>query len=712
MRGERSIEGVLERIVYSNEETGWSVVRVWIRGRGEVTAVGHLSGAQPGESLKLIGRFVRDKKYGEQFRVESFLTVKPSTFIGLEKYLGSGLVDGLGPTMAKRLVQHFGLDTLEVIEHEPDRLAEVEGIGPVRSQKICEAWREQGEIKEVMIFLQAHGVSPAYAAKIYKRYGKTAAAKVRENPYRMAEEIRGIGFQMADKIARDLGVPVDSKHRARAGVLYTLRQEADRGHVYRPAVDLTSATAELLDIECPPVEAAIGDLLRSGELVRLEESVFLPHLAEAEAKLAERVRTLTAQGRLPGPIDVHRAVLWFEKREKIELAEGQRRALAQALESKVLVLTGGPGTGKTTLVRGVVEILEKKGLEIELAAPTGRAAKRLSEATGRAARTVHRLLEWSPKHGGFTRDEDRPLDADLVIVDEASMLDTVLARHLFAAVRDDARVLLVGDVDQLPSVGPGRVLADLIESGRVAVARLDEIFRQARKSLIVTNAHRIKNGTMPILLPDEKGDFFFIERDAPEAILATVKLLIGERIPKSFGIDADDIQILTPMQRGLLGAASLNAELQALVNPDGEAVPRGGRLLRIGDRVMQVKNNYDLEVWNGDIGRIAAINPLEQHLGVDFEDRRVTYEFSNLDELVLAYACSIHKSQGSEYPAVVIPLHTQHFVLLKRNLLYTAITRGKRLVVVVGSRRALELAVRSESSSRRSTHLARRLRNG
>jgi len=719
VRRETTLEGVVDRTVYANEETGWSVLRLVVRGRGQVTAVGSLLGVQPGESLRLTGHWERDRKYGDQFRVDSYLTVQPSTFIGIEKYLSSGLVKGIGPAMARRLVQHFGLDALDVIEHRPERLTEVEGIGPVRSARIRSAWMEQREIKDVMIFLQSHGVSTAYAVKIYKRYGSAAIALVRENPYRLAEEVYGIGFRMADKIAGDLGIPADSRHRIAAGVLYTLRQAADKGHVYVPQRGLLEETAELLGVAAAAAAPAVDELVERAELARVpladaaDAAVFLKALETAERGVAERVQKLTAQRELPLKIDVGRACQWFERREAIELGAAQRRALERALASKLLVLTGGPGTGKTTLVRGIVAILARKGLKVELAAPTGRAAKRLGEATGHDARTVHRLLEYSPREGGFTRDEEHPLDADLLVVDEASMLDVVLTFHLLKAVRQETRLILVGDVDQLPSVGPGRVLADLIESGAVDVVRLTEIFRQARESLIVVNAHRVRGGEMPRLDAAERGDFFFIERDEPEAVLATLKHLVKDRIPSGFGFSPRDVQVLTPMQRGLLGAVNLNAELQNLVNPDGEAITRGSRLLRAGDRVMQVRNNYDLEVYNGDVGYVETIDVTDQIVRVDYGDERtVDYEFSDLDELVLAYACSIHKSQGSEYTAVVIPLHTQHFVMLQRNLLYTAITRGRRLVVIVGSRRALGLAVRQEESSRRATLLVRRLRAG
>jgi len=715
----KTIEGVVERVVYSNEENAWSVVRLLIRGKGQATVVGNLLGVQPGESLRLTGRWVTDRKYGRQFQAESYLTVKPSTFVGIEKYLGSGLVRGIGATMARRLVKHFGLETLEVIDRAPGRLTEVEGIGPVRAERIREAWDEQREIKDVMIFLQSHGVSTAHAIKIYKLYGAEAIAAVRNDPYRLAREVFGIGFLTADRIARHLGIPADSPQRARAGVLRTLSQATDSGHVYRPRTRLVADAAELLEIAPGVVEEAVAELLAEGELVAVPipgagdgEAVYLKPLEVAERGVAELFLALAGAPPRDFEIDVPRALQWFEAREKLELADQQRAALERALTAKVLVLTGGPGTGKTTLVRGIVEILSKKGVRIELAAPTGRAAKRLGEATGREARTVHRLLEWNPHERRFVRGPEEPLACDLLVVDEASMLDVTLTYQILKAMPSPARLILVGDVDQLPSIGAGRVLGDLIDSGALEVVRLTEIFRQARESLIVVNAHRLRDGRPPILHPDDaSSDFYFFERDDPEAILATVKTLIEKRVPKSFGLDAmEDIQLLTPMRRGLLGTANLNAELQQLLNPDGREIPQPGHLLRVGDRVMQRRNNYDLEVWNGEIGRVEAYDEVEKHARVHLEGRDVHYDLSQLDELTLAYACSIHKSQGSEYPAVVIPLHTQHYNLLQRNLLYTAVTRGRLLVIVVGSRRALNLAIQNLSSTHRATLLAERLR--
>lgn len=702
-----------------NEENAWSVVKLAVPGRQElVTAVGNLLGVQPGESLRLTGRWSVDKRYGEQFQVDAYVTVKPATLVGIEKYLGSGLVRGVGRVIAARLVKAFGLATLEVIDRQTERLIEVEGIGPVRRRRIAEAWVEQRHIQDVMVFLQSHGVSTTYAVRIYKAYRERAIATVKENPYRLAMDIWGIGFKTADTIAGQLGISKTSPQRAAAGLLHVLQEASDEGHVFLPREQLLESARALLEIDRPILEPALEELAAEEHVVTAPlprspgVAVYLTSLHVAEAGAAGLLRRLLGVPASPIAIDVDKAVGWFEAKQRLTLAEEQREAIRTAITGKVLVITGGPGTGKTTLVNGVIRILEPKGRRLVLAAPTGRAAKRLTETTGHEAKTLHRLLEFDPRLRAFKRNRENPLEADVVIVDEASMLDAVLAYDLLKAVPPRCQLVLVGDVDQLPSVGPGSVLQELIGSGEVPVVRLRHIFRQAEQSQIVVNAHRVNEGRLPVPAPaGAKSDFFFIERAEPEDVLATLKKVVQERIPQRFGLDPlDGVQVLTPMHRGLLGAASLNSEFQALLNPAGPAVVRGSRLFRAGDKVMQVRNNYDLDVFNGDIGRVEQVDPAERSLDVRFDGRTVTYDYGVLDELVLAYACSIHKAQGSEYPCVVIPVHTQHYVMLQRNLLYTGITRGKRLVVLVGTRRALAIAVKNATLAERWTMLGHRLR--
>ena len=720
--GTATIEGTLERVTFANEANGWSVVKLAVEGRpSPVTAVGTLLGVKPGERLKLRGRWANDPRYGEQLQIESFEIVLPASLTGIERYLGSGLVPGIGRGLAERLVRHFGLSTLEVLDKQPERLVEVEGIGPVRLEQLRAAWAGQRAIQSVMVFLQSHGVATGHAVRIYKRYGDRAIAVVRENPYRLARDVFGIGFQTADQIARSLGIEATSPERCRAGVLHLLGVLAEEGNVGALETELVVRTATLLEVDDALVRAALPPLAAENEIVLepapdagdpARRAVYLRSLHVAEASIAELARRLRDAPSCPADIDVDKAIDWFERGRGIALAEEQRRAIRWAIEQKVVVITGGPGTGKTTLINGIIQILEKKGRTIVLAAPTGRAAKRMAETTGHEAKTLHRLLEWNPRTNGFVRDPDDPLEANIVIVDEASMLDTLLTYHLLRALPPHCQLVLVGDVDQLPSVGPGCVLLDFIRSRAVPVVRLAHIFRQAEKSRIVVNAHRINGGEMPLMASadDPGSDFFFIEKNEPEEILATLKTLVRERIPRRFGFDPRaDIQVLTPMNKGLLGTMTLNAELQAMLNPSGPSVTRGARTLRAGDKVMQIRNDYELDVFNGDIGQIVDIDEESRTLTAVFEGRAVQYEEENLDELTLAYACSVHKAQGSEYPCVVLPLHTQHYVMLKRNLLYTAVTRGRRLVVVVGSRRALSTAVRNGQVDARFSGLAQRL---
>lgn len=713
-----TLQGTLERITYVNEENHYVVARLQVPGRRELTTiVGNLPSVTPGETLKLTGEWTLHTKYGEQFKVESFETITPATVAGIERYLGSGLIKGIGPVFAKRLVEAFGTETLRIIEEESVRLLAVDGIGEVRLQRIRTAWEEQKEIRDVMIFLQGHGVSSAYAAKIFKVYGKSSIAVVQENPYRLAQDIYGIGFKTADRIAQALGVERQSPLRVEAGVIHVLNELAEDGHVYFPFDRLVKESAAILEVEQELVAPAIERLEQGKRVIRHEGpegmAVYLASLHAAEEGVARLLLTLAKGGAPPPDIDIDRAILWVEQANQLRLAEEQKEAIRQALQRKLLVITGGPGTGKTTILKCIIQILEKKQRRIVLCSPTGRAAKRMSEATGREARTIHRLLEFSPKEGRFKRDQRRPLEADLVIVDEASMVDIVLMNSLLKAIPSAAGLILVGDVDQLPSVGPGAVLRDVIASGLVRVICLTEIFRQARESQIVVNAHRINRGEFPFCAEwegKERSDCYLFAKEEAQEAQAAILELASRGLPRRHRVDPmDDVQVLSPMQKGPIGAMQLNQALQALLNPSGPELLRGGRLYRLGDRVMQTRNNYEKEVYNGDIGRIVALDQEEREVTVRFDDRRVAYDFSELDELVLAYAVTVHKSQGSEYPAVIIPVHTAHYVMLQRNLLYTAITRGKRLAVLVGTKKAVAIAVKNHTIQLRYTDLARRL---
>ena len=719
--GTSSIEGAVSRVVFSSAASSWTVIRLSLTDerRTTITAVGPLYGVQPGERLRLTGDWEVDRRFGKQFRVTSYLALKPSTLDGIERYLGSGLIPGIGKVMAGRLVARFGLDTLEVVENEPRRLSEVDGIGPVRAEQIRKAWRQQRGLRDTLVFLQSQGMTTSQALRIHKQLGETAVAAVKANPYRLADEVSGIGFKTADRIAAGLGISGDAPRRVEAGILYALDRGAEAGHLFLPRPTLTGDAGDLLGLEvgAPAVGGAVDALASRGEVVidpspsRRQDCVYRSGLYTTEVGVASRIEQLLSRPASGRSIDIPKAITWLRDRQHLELAERQVEAVRAALDSKLLIVTGGPGTGKTTLVRAIVQILRGARQRVLLAAPTGRAANRLSEATGAPAKTLHRLLEFDPRNMTFQRHVSRPLEAEYIIVDEASMLDCPLAHHLLEAVPDGAKLVLVGDVDQLPSVGPGRILADLIDSRRPSVVRLRTVFRQAAQSQIVTNAHRIRRGEIPDLgSSGRSSDFFFIERREPEKILETILHLVTRRIPGSFGFDPHrDIQVLAPMRRGLIGTENLNLELQRLLNPPsaGESSPAGR--LRQGDRVMQIRNNYELDVFNGDVGRVLPRGDADDGQRVDFGRRTVAYEPAELDELVLAYACSVHKSQGSEYPCVVIPIHTQHYMMLQRNLLYTAVTRGRKLVVVVGDRRALEIAVRNDREVDRYSRLTERL---
>ena len=700
-----TLEGVLDRIVYFNEEDNYTVAKLQIDGRRElITILGNLC-VSPGETLTLKGEWVRNQRFGEQFRVESCLCKVPATLTGIEKYLSSGLIRGVGPVLAQRLVKRFGLETLDVIEGDPQKILEVEDIGPVRLARIVQTWEEQKEIREVILFLQGIGVSSTYATKIYKAYKDEAIHVVKENPYRLAMDIPGIGFKTADRIAQSLGIDPNSEVRAEAGILYTLSELTDEGHACYPQAKLSEKVSSNLNIDAKIVQGALMALNKAGKIVLKEEDnstkVYLKPLYAAEEGVVKKLRGLMNFS--PPLMNVKEAIEWVQKESQIELADKQREAISKAIGSKVLVITGGPGTGKTTIVKSIIQIADRERRRVALASPTGRAAKRLSEVTGKEAKTIHRLLEYSPKEGKFKRDDQNPLKADLVIVDEASMMDILLANHLLKAIPSPATLILVGDADQLPSVGPGNFLWDVIDSQVVEVVTLEHIFRQARQSQIIVNAHRVNQGQFPQLTSSK--DFYFIDRKEPQEVLEVIKELYARRIPRAFGISREDIQVLTPMHKGVVGVSNLNRERQGLLNPTGEEVYRGGSILRQNDKVMQVRNNYGKEVYNGDIGKISRINLEDQEVVVSFEDKQITYEFGELDELTLAYAVSVHKSQGSEYPVVIMPILTQHFIMLQRNLLYTAITRAKRLLILVGTKQALAIAVKNNQVQERYTGL-------
>jgi exodeoxyribonuclease V alpha subunit len=721
------LQGILERITYQSDTDGYTVARVQPRDRAYlVTIVGKLLGVQVGESLDLEGRWVEHPEHGRQFEVERYRTVLPATVEGIRRYLGSGLIKGVGPVTAKRIVETFGVETLDVIDHAPERLREVPGLGPKRVARIAQAWEEQQQIKQIMLFLQDLQIAPGLAVRIYKQYGDQALAVVRATPYRLADDVYGIGFLTADRIARSVGIPHDSPQRLGAGLRYALSQAADDGHCYLPWDQLVREAAKLLEVGEVEV-AAVLDAIAITREVHVEPRdgerlVYLLPFYHAERSVAERLKELlAAPSAIAGFFESANWPRVFEhlaEKRGIALTERQRDAVQMALTRKVSVLTGGPGTGKTMSLRTVITALKQRGEPFVLASPTGRAAKRLSEATGAEAKTIHRLLEFSPVGGPhFKRNAENPLPATMVVVDEVSMLDVLLANHLLKAVPPEAHLLLVGDADQLPSVGAGRVLRDMLESEALPSVHLDVIFRQAEGSGIVTNAHRINRGELPLLPRSgaEGGEFFLFREPDPEACAALVVDLVRRRIPARFGLDPRrDIQVLTPTHRGAAGVAGLNTALQEALNPaapDRQEHRFGSAVFRVGDKVIQQRNNYDLDVYNGDIGEVAAIDPEDQLLTVRFDGTRdVAYDFGLLDELALAYAISVHKSQGAEYPCVVLPLLTQHYMLLQRNLVYTGVTRAKQLVVLAGDYRALAMAVKNNRVAKRYTGLAWRLK--
>ncbi len=767
-----TLSGILERIVYENPENGYTVGRFSARGHSElVTIVGNLASVNAGESLLLSGEWTNNPKYGYQFQIDRYETIQPANVLGIRKYLGSGMIKGIGPKMATRIVSKFGMDTIDVIEQTPEKLAAVEGIGNKRVKMIQQAWEEQREIKNVMLFLQSHNVSTSHATKIYKTYQNEAIPIVTKNPYRLADDIYGIGFVTADTIAQKLGIDKNDPHRIQAGIKYVLSQKADEGHVFQHPDELIEACGDILEQEQQTIEmgilalnqkeevvlssedgqveiiaehSKINDWLNSGtkKTQPAEENIYIKICDETEEYTDEQepnqllntnensavylapfyyaemgvvnqfMRLLSSGKRHSSQIDISASLTQLETEMDIQFASQQKEAIIAALTKKALILTGGPGTGKTTTTIGMIRLFEAERRRIVLAAPTGRAAKRISETTDREAKTIHRLLEFSPHENGFKRNRENPLDADVVIIDEMSMVDIVLMNRLMQAIPTHATVILIGDTDQLPSVGAGNVLKGLIDSRRIPVVRLTEIFRQAQQSMIVTNAHLINTGDRPLLSGPKDRNFFFIEEEEPEEVVQQITSLISDRLPRHYSYHPiDDIQLLCPMRRGILGSENFNTCLQEVLNPNTDQSLRGWHTFRNGDKVMQIRNNYDYDVFNGDIGRIVEIDQIEKIVDVRFPDKQVAYDIADLNELVLAYATTVHKAQGSEYPVVVIPLHTQHYIMLQRNLLYTGITRAKEMVVIVGTKQALSICVRNNQVMKRNSYLAERLEN-
>lgn len=703
---------VVEHITYQNQENGWSVMKVKVKGYDNlVTLTGSLLDVPVGSVLLVDGDWRVDPRYGQQFVAQSWTEVMPATIYGIEKYLGSGLIKGIGPVYAKAIVNRFGLETIDVIENDIERLLEVPRLGRKRMEKIRESWEKQKDIKEVMVFLQGYGVSTAFAARIYRKYEKESITKVKENPYQLADDIWGIGFKTADGIASKMGYEKNDPRRCRSGILYTLNELAEEGHVYAEPEQLVDAAVKLLEAEESPVRQALASMIEANDVVLDNEVIYLPPFYHAENGSAKRLQSLLSDTSLfYADIAAEPEAEYGTKTDGIVYDGVQQAAIQKALDSKVMVLTGGPGTGKTTTTQGIIAAFKARHMSILLAAPTGRAAKRMTEATGMEAKTIHRLLEYNPMDG-YKRNDENPLEGDALIVDECSMIDILLFYNLMKAIPSNMRLILVGDIDQLPSVGAGNVLRDIIDSQQIPVVRLTRIFRQAQSSRIVMNAHAINAGQFPNIKNGLDTDFFFIGQEDADDIVKLIIGLVRDRLPKKYGYPAKEIQVLTPMQRGTVGAGNLNIELQNALNPSGPSLARGGYTFRQGDKVMQIRNNYDKNVFNGDIGYITAVDTNERTLSVTFDNRFVEYDITELDEIVLAYAVTIHKSQGSEFPVVVMPATMKHFVMLQRNLIYTGITRAKKICVLVGTTKALAYAIRNNTVSKRNSKLKERLNN-
>jgi exodeoxyribonuclease V alpha subunit len=705
-----SIRGVVERITFFNEDNGFSVLKVKVKGFSDlVTVVGTLMHVNVGSMLELTGTWKNDNKYGKQLVVQHYEEFLPATITGIEKYLGSGLIKGVGAIYAKKIVDHFKENTLHIIDHDPDRLLEISGLSQKKVDLIKRAWQDQKEIKNVMIFLQGHGVSTGFAVKIYKTYADESIKVVSQNPYKLADDIWGIGFKIADSIAKKLGIREDSPERIRSGILYTLGELSSNGHCFGKRDALISETAEVLDVQPDYLPPVLNQMIQDKVVIEEDDAIYPLSLFYSEIGVASKIKYIMEEQSKYAGKDILSTIDKVEKDYDISYDPVQREAIKVAIDSKFMVLTGGPGTGKTTTTLGIIRVFTSMGANVLLAAPTGRASKRLSEATGLEAKTVHRLLEFTPQDG-YKRNEENPLTGDLLIVDEASMLDILLANHLLKAITSDMCLIFVGDVDQLPSVGPGNVLRDIINSKQVPVVSLERIFRQAQGSKIIVNAHKINKGEMPLLDNDKNGDFFHIEEDNSSQVLETVKELCIKRLPDRYNIDPiEDIQVLCPMHRGELGARNMNEILQNALNKSEEWIKFGGVTYKLGDKVMQIKNNYDKNVFNGDIGRILEIEHEEKSVVIGFDDHVVEYDGTELDEITLAYATSVHKSQGSEYKIVIAPIATQHYMMLQRNLLYTCITRAKQLLILVGTKKAIHMAVENDKIAYRNTMLAKRI---